>query len=201
MPAISDALGGHRIGYARVSTADQTADLQTDALSRAGCDTMYVEHASGKRDDRPELAQALKALRVGDTLVVWRLDRLGRSLPHLVAVVADLKERGVAFESLTEKIDTSSAVGELVFHVFASLAQFERQLISERTQAGLAASRARGRRGGRPKALSPKQVREARLILADPHATVSDVAKTFGVSRGTLYKALAEAPNDGTKGR
>ncbi len=163
-----------------------------DALKRAGCSTIYTEQASGRKDDRPELTQALKALRPGDTLVVWRLDRLGRSLRHLVTVVADLKEREVAFESLTEKIDTSSAVGELVFHVFASLAQFERQLISERTQAGLAASRARGRKGGRPKALSAKQVREARLILADPAATVSDVAKTYGVSRGTLYKALAD---------
>jgi DNA invertase Pin-like site-specific DNA recombinase len=154
---------------------------------------IYEEYASGKRDDRIELAHALKALRPGDSLVVWRLDRLGRSLPHLVSIVSELKARGVQFESLMEKLDTASAVGELTFHIFASLAQFERQLISERTKAGLAAARARGRKGGRPRLLTPKKVREAKLLLADPKATVTDVAMTFGVSRATLYKALHDA--------
>jgi DNA invertase Pin-like site-specific DNA recombinase len=184
---------GIRIGYARVSTTDQNPALQLDALARAGCEKIYEEYASGKRDDRAELAHALKALRPGDSLVVWRLDRLGRSLPHLVSIVSELKARGVQFESLMEKLDTASAVGELTFHIFASLAQFERQLISERTKAGLAAARARGRKGGRPRLLTPKKVREAKMLLADPKATVTDVAMTFGVSRATLYKALHDA--------
>ena len=187
------ATNGIRIGYARVSTNDQNLALQLDALARAGCEKIYEEYASGKRDDRVELAHALKALRAGDSLVVWRLDRLGRSLPHLVSIVSELKARGVQFESLMEKLDTASAVGELTFHIFASLAQFERQLISERTRAGLAAARARGRKGGRPRLLSPKKVREAKLLLADPKATVTDVAATFGVSRATLYKALHDS--------
>ena len=162
-------------------------------LRARGCGPIYSERASGKKDDRPELAQALKALRAGDTLVVWRLDRLGRSLPHLVATVTGLAERGVGLESVTEAIDTSTAAGKLVFNVFASLADFERNLISERTRAGLAAGRARGRIGGRPPALSPKQVREAKLLLTDSEATVTGVAARFEVSRSTLYKALQKS--------
>lgn len=179
-----------RIGYARVSTDDQSLAGQLDQLGRAGCEPIYSEHASGSKDDRPELAQALKALRAGDSLVVCRLDRLGRSLSHLVDTVHELARRGIGFESLTERIDTTSAGGTLIFHIFASLAQFERQLISERTKAGLAAGRARGRMGGRPPALSVKQLREAKRLLDDPQATVTDVAKTYGVSRATLYKGL-----------
>ena len=181
-----------RIGYARVSTDDQTLEAQLDALHRVGCDPIYSEHASGSKDDRLELVQALKALRRGDTLVVTRLDRLGRSLPHLVQTVADLVKREIGFQSLAESIDTTSAGGTFVFNIFASLAQFERQLISERTKAGLAAGRARGRMGGRPPSLTAKQIREAKRLLDDPQATVTDVAKTYGVSRATLYKGLAK---------
>ena len=136
-----------RIGYARVSTGDQSLSLQQDALQQAGCGTLYEDVASGKNTDRPELSNCLKALRAGDTLVVWRLDRLGRSLPDLVRIVAELESRGIQFESLQERIDTSTATGRLVFHLFGSLAEFERNLIRERTLAGLAAARARGRQG------------------------------------------------------
>lgn len=190
---------GARIGYARVSTDDQTLEAQLDALNRIGCAPIYSEHASGSKDDRPELAQALKALRPGDTLVVTRLDRLGRSLPHLVQTVAELAKRKIGFQSLAESIDTTSAGGTFVFNIFASLAQFERQLISERTKAGLAAGRARGRMGGRPPALTPKQLREAKRLLDDPQATVTDVAKTYGVSRATLYKGLATLDGGGAR--
>lgn len=189
--------GGVRVGYARVSTEDQSLDAQLDALNRVGCHRIYSEHASGAKSDRPELAQALKALRKGDSLVVWRLDRLGRSLPYLVATVAKLAREGMGFESIDERIDTASAGGTLIFHIFASLAQFERQLTSERTKAGLAAGRARGRMGGRPPALTTKQLREAKLLLADPHATVTDVAVTYGVSRATLYKGLKQTAASG----
>ena len=147
--------GTRRIGYARVSTADQDLAPQLDVLRAKGCDLTYSEHASGKKADRQELANAMKALRAGDTLVVWRLDRLGRSLPDLIATINELAERGIAFESVTEAIDTTTAAGKLVFNIFASLAEFERHLISERTRAGLAAGRARGRMGGRPPALTP----------------------------------------------
>lgn len=184
--------GTRRIGYARVSTADQDLAPQLDVLRARGCEPIYSEHASGKHADRPELAQAMKALRAGDTLVVWRLDRLGRSLPDLIATVNELADRGVAFESVTEAIDTTTASGKLVFNIFASLADFERHLIGERTRAGLAAGRARGRMGGRPPALTSRQLREARLLLTDPEATVTAVAERYGVSRTTLYKGLRE---------
>lgn len=177
-----------RIGYARVSTDDQHLDLQRDALMQAGCGVIYEEAASGKSATRPELEQCRKALRAGDTLIVWRLDRLGRSLPDLVQIVADLEQRGVGFESLTEKIETSSAAGKLVFHVFAALAEFERGLIRERTRAGLSAARARGRVGGRRPKLDEQQVREIKVLLRDPHIQVADVARRYGVSRTTLYK-------------
>ncbi len=177
-----------RIGYARVSTDDQHLDLQRDALTRAGCSAIYEEAASGKSAARPELEQCRKALRAGDTLVVWRLDRLGRSLPDLVQIVADLERQGVGFESLTERIETGSAAGKLVFHVFAALAEFERGLIRERTQAGLAAARARGRAGGRRPKLDEQQVREIKVLLRDPGIQVADVARRYGVSRTTLYK-------------
>lgn len=177
-----------RIGYARVSTDDQHLDLQRDALTRAGCSAIYEEAASGKSAARPELEQCRKALRAGDTLVVWRLDRLGRSLPDLVQIVADLERQGVGFESLTERIETGSAAGRLVFHVFAALAEFERGLIRERTQAGLAAARARGRAGGRRPKLDEQQVREIKVLLRDPGIQVANVARRYGVSRTTLYK-------------
>lgn len=177
-----------RIGYARVSTEDQHLDLQRDALQQAGCQVIYEEAASGKNAERLELEQCRKALRTGDTLVVWRLDRLGRSLPDLVQIVADLERSGISFESLTEKIETESAAGKLVFHVFAALAEFERSLIRERTHAGLAAARARGRSGGRKPKLGEKQVREIKALLRDPDIQVADVARRYGVSRTTLYK-------------
>ena len=177
-----------RIGYARVSTDDQHLDLQRDALKQAGCGVIYEEKASGKNTSRPELDQCSKALRSGDTLVIWRLDRLGRSLPDLVKIVAELENRGVHFESLTEKIETGNAAGKLQFHVFAALAEFERALIRERTQAGLAAARARGRAGGRKPKLDEKQVREIKALLRDPDIRVAEVARQYGVSRTTLYK-------------
>lgn len=177
-----------RIGYARVSTDDQNLDLQRDALGQAGCASIYEEAASGKNVIRPELEQCLKALRAGDTLVVWRLDRLGRSLQDLVQIVAELELRGVHFESLTEKIETGSASGKLQFHVFAALAEFERSLIRERTRAGLAAARARGRAGGRKPKLDEKQVREIKRLMTDPTIPVSQIAKSYKVSRATIYK-------------
>lgn len=177
-----------RIGYARVSTDDQHLDLQRDALTQAGCGVIYEEAASGKNAARPELEQCRKVLRAGDTLVVWRLDRLGRSLPDLVQIVADLERQAVGFESLAEKIETDSAAGKLVFHVFAALAEFERGLIRERTQAGLASARARGRVGGRKPKLDDQQVREIKALLRDPDIQVADVARRYGVSRTTLYK-------------
>jgi DNA invertase Pin-like site-specific DNA recombinase len=188
--------GGHRIGYARVSTDDQILDLQRDALAVAKCDQIYEETASGKSAARHELEHALKALRPGDTLVVWRLDRLGRSLPDLVRIVAELEKRQIAFESLTERIDTSSAAGKLIFHVFASLAEFERNLISERTKAGLQASRARGKKGGRKAKLSDKDIREIRAALRDQEVLVTDVARRYGVSRATLYKHVGPVRPD-----
>jgi len=183
-----------RIGYARVSTEDLHLDLQRDALQQAGCGVIYEEAASGKNAARLELDQCRKALRSGDTLVVWRLDRLGRSLPDLVQIVGDLDRSGIGFESLTEKIETNSAAGKLVFHVFAALAEFERSLIRERTHAGLAAARARGRSGGRKPKLGEKQLREIKALLRDPDIQVADVARRYGVSRTTLYKHVGAVP-------
>jgi len=179
-----------RIGYARVSTDDQNLDLQRDSLTRSGCVTIYEETASGKSASRIELEHCRKALRTGDTLVVWRLDRLGRSLSDLVKIISDLEREGITFESLGEKIDTGSASGKLQFHVFAALAEFERNLIRERTMAGLSAARARGRVGGRKPKLSEKQIREIKALLSDPAAQVNDIAKRYGVSRTTLYKRV-----------
>jgi DNA invertase Pin-like site-specific DNA recombinase len=177
------------IGYARVSTADQRHALQHDALNAAGCTRIFEDTASGKLDERPGLAQALDYLRDGDTLVVWRLDRLGRSVQHLTGTVAGLAARGIEFRSLTEGIDTSTAAGKLVFHIFASLAEFERSLIVERTRAGLDAAAARGRRGGRPKALTDEKAAAARKLIASG-SSVTEAARIVGVSRATLYAHL-----------
>ena len=179
---------GKRIGYARVSTDDQNLDLQRDALALTGCATVYEETMSGKSADRPELGHCLKALRSGDTLVVWRLDRLGRSLPDLVGIVSRLEQDGVGFESINERIKTTSAAGKLIFHVFAALAEFERNLIRERTRAGLAAARARGRKGGRKRSLNDRQLREIQALLKDPEIQPGDVARRYGISRTTLYR-------------
>jgi DNA invertase Pin-like site-specific DNA recombinase len=177
-----------RIGYARVSTAEQNLDLQLDALKAAECKRIYEEHVGGKNAERAELVNCLKALRAGDVLVVWRLDRLGRSLPDLVRVAGELEHRQIGLESLTEKIETVSSTGKLVFHVFAALAEFERNVIRERTMAGLKAARARGRLGGRPEKLSIKDKQQIRVLLKDPAVRVKDIAKRFGVSVATLYK-------------
>ena len=179
-----------RFGYARVSTDDQNLDLQRDALNRAGCDRLYEEKASGKSADRPQLEECLADLREGDTLTVWRLDRLGRSLPDLVRIVGELEKRGVGFESLSERIETVSAAGKLIFHVFAALAEFERNVIRERTQAGLTAARARGRCGGRKPKIGDKERREIQVLYDAKTVPVTDIAKRYGVSRTTLYKHL-----------
>ncbi len=179
-----------RIGYARVSTQDQHPELQLDALAAASCEQIFQEKVSGKDKDRPELDTCLKVLRTGDTLIVWRLDRLGRSLKDLVEIVHTLEARGVSFQSLTESIDTTNAGGKLVFHVFAALAEFERNLIRERTIAGLTAARARGRMGGRRVKLSKTDVRKAAAMLLDPLMTKTEVAKHFKVTRVTLNLAL-----------
>lgn len=178
------------IGYARVSTDDQNLDLQRDALQKAGCQVIYEETASGKNATREELAQCRKALRSGDTLVVWRLDRLGRSLPDLVSIIGELEVEEIGFQSITENIETGSAAGKLIFHVFAALAEFERNLIRERTKAGLAAARARGRKGGRKPALTDRAVNEIKQLLKNPNIEVTEVAKRYGVSRATIYKYL-----------
>ena len=178
------------IGYARVSTAEQDTALQTDALRNAGCGRIFEDTVSGAKTERPGLATALAYVRDGDVLVVWRLDRLGRSLPHLIEVIGALEARGVGFRSLTESIDTTNAGGKLIFHVFAALAEFERNLIRERTVAGLAAARARGRKGGRKAKMSKADVRKAAAMLLDPLMTKTEVAKHFGISRVTLNLAL-----------
>lgn len=179
------------IGYARVSTQDQNPALQTDALAIAGCEQVFREKATGANKERPELTACLRTLRSGDTLVVWKLDRLARSLKDLVEIIDDLQKRGIGFRSLTESIDTTSTGGRLVFHIFGALAEFEHSLIRERTVAGLAAARARGRRGGRKPALSKTDVRKAAAMLSDPKITKTEVARHFGVSRVTLNSALA----------
>lgn len=179
------------IGYARVSTQDQNTDLQLDALEKAGCEQIFHEKKTGSSAyQRAELEACLRSLRKGDTLVVWRLDRLGRSLKNLVEIVSELEERGVGFKSLTESIDTTSAGGRLVFHLFGALAEFERNLISDRTKAGLASARARGRKGGRKPKMSNADIKKAAAMLKDPTITKTEVAKHFGVSRVTLNSSL-----------
>ena len=181
-------------GYARVSTTEQDESLQLDALHAAGCDRLMIDRASGAAADRPALAEMLDRLRPGDTVMVWRLDRLGRSLRHLIDAVADLERRGVTLVSLTEQIDTSSPGGRLVFHVFAAMAEFERDLIRERTQAGLAAARARGRTGGRPTVWTPEKLSAARSMHASGEHDVATIARILGVSRASVYRALSYRP-------
>ena len=186
------------IGYARVSKADgsQTTNLQRDALLAAGVDPeqIYEDQASGKQDDRPQLAACLKALRSGDTLIVWKLNRLGRDLRHLVNIVHDLTDRGVGLKVLTGQgaaIDTTTASGKLVFGIFAALAEFERELSSERTKAGLASARARGRKGGRPYKMTPAKVRLAAASMGQPGTKVGELCKELGVTRQTLYRHVS----------
>jgi DNA invertase Pin-like site-specific DNA recombinase len=178
------------VGYARVSTQEQTPTLQLDALKNAGCERTFVEMASGAQRDRPELMAALSFMRdrSDDVLVVWKLDRLARSLKQLIETVEDLERRGIGFRSLTENIDTTSPAGRLTFHIFGAMAEFERSIIRERTRAGLDSARARGRKGGRPRALDSAQIRRAKAMLNDPEITVEDVASELGVALSTLYR-------------
>jgi DNA invertase Pin-like site-specific DNA recombinase len=177
------------IGYARVSTHDQTLYLQQDALKKAECSKIFTDVISGAKAERKGLEEALSYIRKGDTLVVWRLDRLGRSLPHLITTMTDLEERGIGFKSLTENIDTTTSGGKLIFHIFGVLAEFERNLIRERTTAGLTAARARGRRGGRPKALTAKQLSIVQ-DLYDKRYPIAEICRTLKISRPTLYRSI-----------
>ena len=178
------------IGYARVSTQEQTLHLQQDALTKAGCDRIFTDTASGAKTERIGLEEALNYVRKGDTLVVWRLDRLGRSLPHLITTMTALEERGIGFKSLTENIDTTTSGGKLIFHIFGALAEFERNLIRERTQAGLTAARARGRTGGRPKALMGRKLSIAQALYTDKQHSIAEICQTLKISKATLYRAL-----------
>src|SRR3954468_20223402 len=180
------------IGYARISTLDQTLALQQDALTQTGCEQLYTDTVSGSVTERPGLTQALSHLRAGDTLVVWRLDRLGRSLPHLIETVSQLQQRGVGFRSLQEQLDTGASGGKLVFHVFGALAEFERDLIRERTHAGLAAARARGRLFGRPKVLSPRKVEQLQTLATDERTTVAEICHTLEISRATFCRYVRD---------
>jgi DNA invertase Pin-like site-specific DNA recombinase len=181
------------IGYARVSTQEQDPTLQLDALEATGCDKIFTEKASGAQRDRPQLKTALEYMRPGDTLVVWKLDRLARSLKQLIETVEGLEAQGIGFKSITENIDTTTSSGKLVFHIFAALAEFERSIIKDRTQAGLAAARARGRVGGRPRSLSDNDLVIAKALLRDPNITVVEVARRIKVSPATLYRYLPAA--------
>ena len=178
------------IGYARVSSDEQKPTLQIDALKAAGCERIFDETASGAKSDKPGLEHALDFMRPGDTLVVWKLDRLARSMRQLIDTVELLQSKGMGFRSLTEAIDTTTAGGMLVFHVFGALAEFERTMIRERTTAGLEAARARGRKGGRPPKLSNADCRVAKTLLRDPEIGVAEVAERLGVSPATLYRHL-----------
>jgi DNA invertase Pin-like site-specific DNA recombinase len=178
------------IGYARVSTHEQTLALQQDALHKAGCNKLFTDTASGAQTERKGLEAALSYVRKGDTLVVWRLDRLGRSLPHLITTMTALEERGIGFKSLTENIDTTTSGGKLIFHIFGALAEFERNLIRERTTAGLTAARARGRTGGRPKVLTGRQLSIAQSLYDDPTNSIAEICQTLKISRPTLYRSI-----------
>jgi DNA invertase Pin-like site-specific DNA recombinase len=185
------------IGYARVSTYEQTLNLQRDALEKAACSKIFTDVISGVKAERKGLDEALAYVRKGDTLVVWRLDRLGRSLPHLITTMTDLLERGIGFKSLTENIDTTTSGGKLIFHIFGALAEFERNLIRERTQAGLTAARARGKTGGRPKALIGKKLSIARDLYEKQHP-IGEILQTLKISRATLYRSLKPTDEGGS---
>jgi DNA invertase Pin-like site-specific DNA recombinase len=186
----TDTQSGLLIGYARVSTREQDLNLQLDALKTAGCERIFTEKASGAQRDRPQLVAALDYMRPGDTLIVWKLDRLARSLKQLIETIEDLGEKGMGFRSLTEAIDTTTPGGRLVFHIFASLAEFERSIIHERTRAGLEAAKARGRTGGRPPAMTGEDLAAAKALLRDPGIRVEEAATRLGVSPATLYRYL-----------
>lgn len=178
------------IGYARVSTADQNLLLQEDALTAAGCEEIYTDTASGVKSERPGLNDALSHLRKGDTLVVWKLDRLGRSLGNLIQIVKELSEKTIGFKSLQENIDTTTSGGQLIFHIFGALAQFERELIKERTHAGLKAARVRGRLGGRPGLLNKQQIKKLKDHYDKGDLSVNEICKLFNITKPTLYRYL-----------
>src|SRR3954471_1189788 len=178
------------IGYARISTLDQTLALQQDALTAAGCEHIYTDTVSGTKAERKGLTEALSHLRQGDTLVVWRLDRLGRSLRHLIDTVTELQTRGIGFQSITESINTTTSGGKLVFHIFGALAEFEREIIRERTKAGLQAARSRGRNGGRPRKLTNKQIQMLQHLAADKKHSVKEICQTLGIGRTAFYRYL-----------
>jgi DNA invertase Pin-like site-specific DNA recombinase len=181
------------VGYARVSTKDQTVDLQVDALTQAGCTKVYTEVISGARAERPVLEQLIETLRAGDVLVIWKLDRLGRSLTHLLAIVTDLITRQIGLKSLNDPIDTTTSQGRLIFNLFASLAEFEREVMRERTQAGLSAARARGRLGGRPKGIPHKAeatAYAAETLYREGQLSAQDIADKLHISKTTLYAYL-----------
>src|SRR5438874_8620426 len=181
------------IGYARVSTQDQTLDLQQDALEKIGCAKIFTDTISGASTQRLGLDEALEYVREGDTLVVWKLDRLGRSLKHLIETITKLNNRKIGFRSITENIDTTTSGGKLIFHIFGALAEFERDIIRERTNAGLQAARARGRLGGRPKAQTinnPKKVAMAQSLYDNKDNTIDEICKTLNISRATLYRYI-----------
>jgi DNA invertase Pin-like site-specific DNA recombinase len=182
-----------KVGYARVSTTDQNLNLQIDALEKEGCEKIYQEKISGAKMDRPEFNKMGETLRKGDVVVVYKLDRLGRSLRHLVETIADFQEKGVGFKSINDPIDTTTSQGRLIFNIFASLAEFERDLIRERTQAGLTSARARGRLGGRPKGLSEEAQQTARVcesLYQEGELSANAIARQLGISKATLYKYL-----------
>lgn len=176
------------VGYARVSTQEQTLDLQKDALEKIGCTEVFTDVISGAKAERKGLKEALDYVREGDTLVVWRLDRLGRSPKHLIETITKLNNRKIGFKSITENIDTTTSGGKLIFHIFGALAEFERDIIRERTNAGLLAARARGRKGGRPKSLTGKKVAMAQELYNNKQNAIADICKTLGISRATLYR-------------
>lgn len=178
------------VGYARLSTSDHTLDLQLDALETAGVERVFTDRVSDSRANRPGLAEAIDFVSGGDTLIVWRLDRLGRSLPHLIATLQVLADGGVGFRSLIENIDTTRSGGELVLQVFGALAEFEHDLIRERTQAGLLAARARGRKGGRPNKLDTGEAATAKTLHNDKTNSIAEICHTLGISRTTLYRYL-----------
>jgi DNA invertase Pin-like site-specific DNA recombinase len=177
-------------GYARVSTAEQNLDLQKDALTKAGCEKIFTDVASGAASEREGLKEALDYVRSGDVLVVWRLDRLGRSLQHLLETINGLQERGIGFKSVSESLDTTTSGGKLVFQIFGALAEFERNLIRERTRAGLDSARARGRLGGRPRLLDPNKAALAKKLYEEKNHTIEEICELIGVSKPSLYHYL-----------
>lgn len=178
------------VGYARVSTHDQNLDLQKDELTKAGCEKIFYDIASGAKSERTGLTDAIEYIREGDILVVWKLDRLGRSLKHLIEIVGELEKGKIGFKSLRENIDTTSPGGRLIFHVFGALAEFEREIIRERTNAGLSAARSRGKKGGRPRAMDDKKIIMARALFNDKNNSIKDICKALNVSKPTLYRYL-----------